>query len=143
MSVRIKRVHSPDAPMPSTVSAQGSTPPPKSLRQFQMETGLRSVQEMRDEVDGFMDVLMGRESPPIDNGPLALMEFANAAYSRVMEMTMLIQRAESDGLVAKGSKLYRFRTGELRNFLELASKAVDLGSRRVTAARMAYDQEYG
>lgn len=98
---------------------------------------------MRDEVDGFMDVLMGRETPPVDNGPLALMEFANAAYSRVMEMTMLIQRAESDGLVAKGSKLYWFRTGELRNFLELASKAVDLGSRRVTAARMAYDQEYG
>jgi len=98
---------------------------------------------MRDEIDEFMEVLMGREQPPIDNGPLTLMEYANAAYSRGMEITMLIQRSEVDGFTSKGSRLYRFRTGELRAFVELTAKAIDLGSRRVTNAKMMYDQEYG
>ena len=86
---------------------------------------------------------MGRVEPPIDTGPLSLMEYANAVYSRAVEITILLQRAEADGHVTKGSKLYRFRTGELRNFVELASKAIDLGSRRITVARMNYDEAYG
>lgn len=86
---------------------------------------------------------MGRVEPPIDNGPLSLMEYANAVYRRAVEITILLQRAEADGHVTKGSKLYRFRTGELRNFVELASKAIDLGSRRITVARMNYDEAYG
>jgi RNAse (barnase) inhibitor barstar len=115
----------------------------KSLRQLRLPSGLAKVDELRDELDDFMDVLMGRVDPPIDNGPMTLMEFANAAYSRAVEITMLIQRGEADGFVQKNSAHYRFRTGELRNFVELATKAIDLGSRRVTASKMAYEQEYG
>jgi len=60
-----------------------------------------------------------------------------------MELTMLLQRAESDGHVTKGSKQYKFRTGELRNFCELTQRAIDLGSRRLTAAKMEYDMNLG
>lgn len=86
---------------------------------------------------------MGRVAPPIENGEMTLMEYANAVYSRAMELTMMIQRAESDGQVLKGSKYYRLRTGELRTFTELASKAIELGSRRVTWAQVDYEMQQG
>ena len=71
------------------------------------------------------------------------MEYANAVYSRAMELTMMIQRAETDGQVLKGSKYYKFRTGELRTFTELALRAIDLGSRRVTWAQMEDSMQHG
>ena len=95
------------------------------------------------EIDEYVSVLLGREDPPLDRGELTLIEYANAVYSRGMELTMLLQRAESDGHITKGSKQYKFRTGELRNFCELAQRAIDLGSRRLTAAKMEYDMNLG
>lgn len=98
---------------------------------------------MRQEIDEYLSVLLGREEPPIDNGEMTLLEYANAVYSRAMELTMLLQRAESNGTILKGSRPYKFRTGELRTFTELAAKAVDLGSRRITAAQMEYSMAHG
>jgi len=98
---------------------------------------------MQAELDGYTDVLMGRVEPPIDRGEMTLLEYANAVYSRAMELTLLLQRAESSGIVVKGSKAYKFRTGELRTFTEMASRAIDLGSRRVTVAKMEYSMAYG
>lgn len=86
---------------------------------------------------------MGRVEPPIDAGEMTMLEYANAVYSRACEITMLIQRAESSGSVLKGSKYYKFRTGELRTFTEMALKAIDLGSRRITVAKMEYDMAHG
>ena len=90
-----------------------------------------------------MEVLLGREEPPIDNGEMTLMEYANAVYSRAMELTIIIQRLESDGSILKGSKFYKFRTGELRSFTELAARCVELGSRRVTKAQLDYNMTHG
>jgi hypothetical protein len=98
---------------------------------------------MRNELDEYTQVLLGRAEPPIDNGEMTLMEYANAVYSRAQEMTMLIQRAEADGHIVKGSKHYKFRTGELRTFTDLALRCIDLGSRRITVARMEYDLAHG
>lgn len=97
---------------------------------------------MSDELQGYTDVLMGREDTPIPNGVASLYEYANAVYSRGMELTAMIQKAEREGRVAKNSNAYKFRTGELRTFVEMASKAADLGSRRVTVAKMEYDQTH-
>lgn len=108
-----------------------------------MGEGIPPLSVMRDELDEYTQVLLGRVEPPIENGEMTLMEYANAVYSRAMEMTMLIQRAEADGQIMKGSKHYRFRTGELRTFTELALRSIDLGSRRVTVARMEYDLAHG
>lgn len=98
---------------------------------------------MRAEIDSYVDVLLGRLEPPIDAGEMTLMEYANAVHARASELTMLLQRAESDGVVLKNSKMYRFRTGELRTFLEMAAKAIDLGSRRITALQIEYAFAYG
>lgn len=98
---------------------------------------------MRQEIDQYVAVLLGHESAPIENGVMTMLEYSNAVYSRAAEITILIQRAEADGVVPKNSRMYRFRTGELRTFLELATKAIDLGSRRVTAAQMEYSMAHG
>jgi RNAse (barnase) inhibitor barstar len=113
------------------------------LRSFRVNSGLPSLPDLRAELEEYIDVLMGRVQPPIENEEMTLMEYANAVYSRAMEVTMLIQRAESEGTVLKGSKYYRFRTGELRTFTELAARCIELGSRRVTKAQLDYSMVHG
>lgn len=88
-----------------------------------------------------IDVLMGRMPPPIDAGILTLMEIADAYYARGMELQYQLHQAEAKGSVLKGTQHYKFRTGELRDFIELAKSAADLGSRRVTAEQLRFDQE--
>lgn len=85
------------------------------------------------------DVLLGREDPPVD-GVLSLMEVADAYYARAMELTMLIQQMEREGTVLKGSSHYKFRTGELRTFSEMAKRAADLGSRRLTDDSLRFEK---
>jgi len=75
---------------------------------------------------------MGRKEPPINNGVITLFEVADAYFARAKELEQIIMRAEADGAVLRGSKTYKFRTGELRSFIELAKGAAELGSRRVT-----------
>lgn len=78
------------------------------------------------------DVLLGRKSPPIDLGVATMMEVANAYFARASEIAGSIQEGESSGAVPKGSAYSKFRTGELRHFLEVASKTNELGGRRIT-----------
>ena len=117
--------------------------PSNSVRSFRVNEGIPTVGEMRQEIDEYTEVLLGHGAAPISNGVLTLMEYANAVYSRAMELTMHLQRAESDGVILKGSKPYRFRTGELRTFCEMAAKAIELGSRRVTVAQLESDLSKG
>jgi len=113
------------------------------LRSVHLNSGIPPISDLRKELDGYVEVLMGRVPPPIDNEEMTLMEYANAVYSRAMELTMLLQRAESEGSVLKNSRYYKFRTGELRTFTELALRAIDLGSRRVTWAQLDYSMSHG
>ncbi len=124
-------------------SATGATSRQISLRSFRLNSGIPALPDLRQELDEYVEVLMGRETPPIDNDEMTLMEYSNAVYSRAMELTILLQRAESDGTVLKGSKYYKFRTGELRSFTELALRCIELGSRRVTKAQLDYSMNHG
>lgn len=117
-----------------TIQVQGNT-----LREVQIGMGLPPVEQCSDEIEQYMDVLLGRVQPPKDFGDLTLMEYADAFFARAAEIQYLILKAEREGGVFKGSKYYRFRTGELRTFLELAKRAADLGSRRLTQARMEFE----
>lgn len=80
-------------------------------------------------------MLLGREPLPIQNGVMSLMESAVVMYGRASEVYAAIQQAEQEGVVMTGSGTYHFRTGELRTFMEMAKRFIDLGSRRVTVAR--------
>lgn len=88
-----------------------------------------------------MDILMGRIPPPVEAGDLTLMEVADAYFARGCEIQYQILKAEREGGVFKGHSYYKFRTGQLRTFLELSKKAAELGSRRLTQARLLYDMD--
>lgn len=140
--VKIKQVQPiTRARLPKSVT--GATSRQTLLRSFRINSGITPLPELRQELDGYTEILMGHEQPPIDNAEMTLMEYSNAVYSRAMEITILLQRAESEGTVLKGSKYYKFRTGELRSFTELALRCVELGSRRVTKAQLDYSMTHG
>lgn len=69
------------------------------------------------------------------------MEVADAYFARACEVDMLIHQGEREGGIFKSSPYYRFRTGELRSFLDLSKRAAELGSRRITLAQMAYAEQ--
>jgi hypothetical protein len=95
---------------------------------------------MQKELDGYVAVLLGREESPTGKTVDSLMEYASTVLARALEMQMLLHRAESEGIVPRGSHYYKFRTGELRAFIELAHRSAELGSRRITMAKMEDDQ---
>lgn len=112
--------------------------------------GLGTPDELSDECQSMIDVLLDRTKSPVDNGsPLGLLTVANAYLARAREMEFLIYRLEREGVVrrtprsvdmAKADPYYTFRTGELAAFIQIAEKAVELGSRRLTAARLEFDR---
>lgn len=89
-----------------------------------------------------MAVLLGRVAPPIDRGVMTLQEVADAYYARAAEITIELHRMEADGVINKGDNLYKFRTGELRTFLEVAKRSSELGSRRLTYEQVMIEQRF-
>src|SRR5215831_257610 len=105
--------------------------------------GLNSVEELQDELLGYVDVLLGRADPPTDQESyIDLMEVASAYYARAKELDMLIHWEEQQRRVIRGSPYYKFRTGQLRSFIEMAKMMADLGSRRLTQERLLFEQRY-
>jgi hypothetical protein len=101
--------------------------------------GLPDVDELWDEIHGYVDVILGRVESPIETvGYLGLAELATAYHARALEIEMLIHNAEREGVVIRGSQLYKFRTGELRSFIDLTKRAAELGSRRLTQEQLMY-----
>lgn len=102
--------------------------------------GLPKVSDLWKEISGYMDVLLGRVEPPIESPYLSLMEVATAYYARAQEIDALIHHEENQMRVLRGSELYKFRTGELRAFIELSKKCCDLGSRRLSQEQILTEQ---
>lgn len=110
------------------------------LRQFEVGAGLPNCFKLQCELQDMMDVLLGRNDPPIQSGVSTLMEVADAYFARGSEIAMQILAAVRDGRLSKGSAHDRFRTGELRHFLEVAKKAAELGSRRITVRQIEAEE---
>lgn len=106
------------------------------------EMGVSGIEELRDEIQHYWDVLLGREVPPVDSPYLDLQEVATAYYARAKEIHGLILELERERKIMKASPLYKFRTGYLRDFIEVSSKAADLGSRRLTQEKLLFEQRY-
>lgn len=112
---------------------------PHKIRVFKVGDSINELHEYRDEIDEYTNVLLGRENPPMVNGVMTLVEVANAYYSRAVEMQIRILRAESQGAISGSDPLSKFRKGELRSFIQMAEKAQELGSRRLTAAKLEFE----
>jgi hypothetical protein len=120
----------------------GHSPLGSLVRNVQVGEGLPPVEELEEELEGYMDVLMGRVPPPVDAGILTLQEVADAYFARASEIQFQIHKLERKGDVFRGSTYYKFRTGELRTFLDLSKRAAELGSRRLTHARLLHDMAH-
>lgn len=107
--------------------------------EFVVGAGLPDVDTIREELDEYRDILLERVPLPVENGIMGLMEVADAIYARAREIEQLIHRAELDGRAPRNGAYYKLRTGELRSFLEMAKSRVELGSRRVTVARLEWE----
>lgn len=114
--------------------------PKLMLRKFQVGEGLPRVFDLQVEIQDMWDVLLGREEPPVQSGVSTLMEVADAYFARASEIAALILGAIREGRLSKGSPHDRFRTGELRHFLEVSKRAADLGSRRITARQLEVEE---
>ena len=108
-----------------------STQPTDSLIPLQFPD-YELYDELVAEFDEYTNVLLGRDKSPVYSPYLELMEVATAYHSRAREVEMNIYRMEVDGTVRRGDPLYKFRTGQLNSFIEMARKCIDLGSRRLT-----------
>lgn len=113
----------------------------RSVRTFTLGEGITTTGELWSELIDMTDVLLGRERPPINHGALTLYETADAYYARAAELTMLIQHAEREQQLPRNHHLVKFRTGELRTFMDLAKRAADLGSRRLTEEQILLEKE--
>jgi hypothetical protein len=113
------------------------------VREFQLGSGLPSTKDILTELEGYRDVLFGREDPPLDKGVMTLMEVAEGYFSRACELEQLIYEAVRDGrLVGKEKAVYnQVRTQNIRSFKELAKSATELGSRRITFENLRVQQE--
>ena len=110
------------------------------LTEVGVEYGLGTVDELWEEVSGYIDILLGREESPVASPYLTLAEVATAYYARAQEIDALIHVGEREGRIARGSPYYKFRTGELRSFIELSRKCAELGSRRLTQEQLLAQQ---
>ena len=120
---------------------QKTTTKHRTLRAFQVGQGVPPIPQMVEELQDMLDVLLGRSPSPLPPGTLSLFEVADAYFARAMEMTMLLQASERDGIIIKGSAHYKFRVGELRTFCEIAKRSADLGSRRVTEEQLEMERQ--
>ena len=114
-------------------------PQTRRVRDIPVALGLPTMEELEEEFFGYVDVLLGRQEPPIDAGVLTLMEVSNVYLSRGIEVEMMILAAERDKEIMRSNPYSKFRTGELRSFIELAKKAQELGSRRLTNAEYEFN----
>ena len=102
--------------------------------------GIGSLDELLEEFLGYANVLLGRDESPMDSPYLALQEVAAVYYARACEVEMMIHEGERTGKIAKGSPLYKFRTGTLRSFLSMSKMMAELGSRRLSEEQLLHQQ---
>ena len=100
----------------------------RRLTDVAVGSGLPDVDELVGEFLGYADIILGRVDPPTDGmAYLDLMEICAAYYARAKEVEMLILWSEQQRKVIRGSPHYKFRTGQLRSFLEMSKMMADLG----------------
>lgn len=112
----------------------------RTLNSVKVGIGLPHVDELKDELLHYANVLLGRVPSPIESPYLTMQEVATAYHSRACEIEMMIHDGEREGVVMRGSDLYKFRTGSLASFISMAKRVADLGSRRLTQEELLFKQ---
>ena len=64
---------------------------------------------------------MGHINPPISDGIDTLFEVSSTYLARAKEIEIKLLERERSGNISSGDELKKFRTGELRSFIELCA----------------------
>lgn len=103
------------------------------------KTGLPPVEDLSTEVEQMFATLLDKIKNKDDNNILDLMETSSAYYTRAAEINARIHRLERELRIKRGDGLYKFRTGELADFMDACKRGIDLGSRRLTVKQYEHD----
>ena len=95
---------------------------------------MSDAKDLHQQIDEYINVLMGHINPPISDGVDTLFEVSSTYLARAKEIEIKLLERERNGSIATGDELKKFRTGELRSFIELCKSAQNQGSRRITMA---------
>ncbi len=103
---------------------------------------MEQVRRFEIELDGYNNVIFGREQTPVTTGVSTMYELAVAYYARAKEIEMYCKKFESGIDVGKTRHpIYKFRTGQLNVFIEMVKELAKLGSRRITVAQMMLQED--
>ena len=103
---------------------------------------MEQVRKFERELDGYNNVIFGREQSPVTTGVSTMYELAVAYYARAKEIEMYCKKFESGIDVGKTRHpIYKFRTGQLNVFIEMVKELAKLGSRRITVAQMMLQED--
>ena len=103
---------------------------------------MEQVRNFERELEGYNNVIFGREDTPISNGVSTMYELAVAYYARAKEIEMYCKKFESGIDIGKTKHpIYKFRTGQLNVFIEMVKELAKLGSRRITVAQMMLQED--
>ena len=84
------------------------------MQKFPLKKGLSSAQELHEEINNYIDVLMGHINPPIADGVDTLFEVSSTYLARAKEIEIKLLERERNTKVEPGDELKKFRTGEVR-----------------------------
>lgn len=103
---------------------------------------MEQVRKFERELEGYNNVIFGREDTPISNGVSTMYELSVAYYARAKEIEMYCKKFESGIDIGKTKHpIYKFRTGQLNVFIEMVKELAKLGSRRITVAQMMLQED--
>lgn len=103
---------------------------------------MEQVRNFERELEGYNNVIFGREDTPISNGVSTMYELSVAYYARAKEIEMYCKKFESGIDIGKTKHpIYKFRTGQLNVFIEMVKELAKLGSRRITVAQMMLQED--
>jgi hypothetical protein len=117
-----------------------------NLRPVTVSEGLPDPDVLHEELQGYLDILIGRARVPniTYENSLMLMELADTYYTRGQEIKFrlhaLERRKEVRSTRDSQDPYYKFRTGELEDFLEACKRSVETGSRRLSALQYELDK---
>lgn len=108
----------------------------RTLNEIKVGYGLAEIEELSKEINSYYDVLLGREEVDNPHKYSYIVEVATAYYVRAKEIETAIHKLEREQIIAKNTPYYKFRTGELRSFIEACSKSISYGLAKIEERKL-------
>ena len=86
------------------------------MQKFPLKKGLSSAQELHEEINNYIDVLMGHINPPIADGVDTLFEVSSTYLARAKEIEIKLLERERNTKVESGDELKKIQNWRIKKF---------------------------